>query len=130
MATSAIDDLLDRSPIDSVFGLEEVAPLLRLILKLEGQCLGDDESRARINVTIDLIFHFTFLLEFCNLSKCFELASLMNSYSPSTVIIMTWSLGHSLDLLPCPLHLKHMMSLVLPVEAIEEAALGTECVLV
>ena len=55
MATSSVDDNLHGTTIDARFGVEEVATLVFLLLVLEHQDLGDNESGARILIAKDLI---------------------------------------------------------------------------
>jgi hypothetical protein len=62
VATSAVDDHLDGMSLDARFGVEDVATLVFVLLLLECQNLGDNESGARIIVAKDLpIFIFIHL---------------------------------------------------------------------
>ena len=55
MATSSVDDDLHGTSIDALFGVEDVAMLVFVLLVLKCQDLGDNESGARIIVTKDLV---------------------------------------------------------------------------
>ena len=55
MATPSIDDDLDGPSIDVGLCVEDMASLVFFLLMLKSQDLGDNESRARILITKDLI---------------------------------------------------------------------------
>ena len=55
MTTTSIDDDLDGSSIDAGLCVEDVASLVFVLLMLNSQDFGDNESEARILITKDLI---------------------------------------------------------------------------
>ena len=55
MATPSIDDDLHGPTIDADLGVEDVSSLGFFLLMLKSQDFGDNESRARILITKDLI---------------------------------------------------------------------------
>ena len=62
MASSAVDDELDKFPLEARFCVEDVATLVLVLLLLKSQNLGNNESGARIVVAKDLrIFIFIHL---------------------------------------------------------------------
>ena len=73
MATSAVDDDLDGTSLDTRFGMEDVAMLVFILMLLKCQDLGDNKSRARIIVAKHLIiFFFIHLSMHCHVLKCFH----------------------------------------------------------
>jgi hypothetical protein len=96
VATSSIDDDLDGSSLNARFGVEDVATLLLLLLVLKHQYLGDNESGARIIVTIDLIIFIVIHLAMDgHVLKSFHFSFFMESYVPSSLAIMVRLVGHS-----------------------------------
>jgi hypothetical protein len=80
VATSAVDDDLDGTSLDTRFGMEDVATLIYVLMLLKCQDLGDNKSGARIIVTKDLIvFIFIHLSMHGHCSMASISSSLMES---------------------------------------------------
>ena len=74
MATPSVDDDLDGPSIDADLGVEDMAYLVFILLMLESQDFGDNESGARILITKGLIiFIFVHLPMHGHLPKGFHL---------------------------------------------------------
>jgi hypothetical protein len=130
VATSAVDDDLDGMSLDTCFGMEDMATLVFVLLLLKCQDLGDNKSRARIIVAKHLIvFIFIHLSMHGHMLKCFHFFFTHRVVRPSALAIMVRRVGHSKDLWPRPLQVKHLMSLVLSVASVgvvDDEALGLE----
>lgn len=130
MAASSVDDDFHGTTIDALFGMEDVAMLVFLLLVLKSQDLGDNESGARIIVTkYSVVFIFIHLPVHVHVLKVFHLF-FAHRVIGAVIIGNHGSPGGTLVcLVASALAIKHLMELVLSVSfdgSVDVEALGSK----